>query len=468
MRMTDRPRTEFFFHHSLKGAIAFSTAVDAVPGGSRAEKQKEFFRRSTTTQKNIHKYEQAPSEVNFWPNIIKDGKYGALAGLESATVIFDLDQSMPAHKGRKYIPFLMGVGKHDSLVYFGFEELYEVYKKMHNVEAHYLDRLPHSETKELEHVGHLLGRLFKSRKNRTHRRFLARKFIAKQLALEAMKGYENRVLKFLEILRNPPPEWEKSDLKNEMDAISSPEFLSQIDNPQITKDLLTLRRRVSSRKISGILPLVSSLETKIEEQIDRKVNAADIAKSEDRGIPNFIRLLQSFSNNLAFREFSTDHIYHSEKSTELYTSIFRETLPAIGERLNDLLDPYSSPIKRISYLLDNISVHLSDYKKLAFLISDVRGMKKTQHIKGVVSEKLFEDLEILSNNVQEVLKIANDTQMSQVEKARLLEPATFEVQEKINQIREDHKKFLASLKRSNKRSLSPLVKKLINKKMSRI
>ena len=165
MMMTERPHTDFFFHKNLKGVIIMSTAVDPAPGKSKVEKQKAYERMA-----EIYKQKQegvATDELNLFRNIIRDGKFSPMGGLYAMKLMLELDQQIPAHRGKDYVDAIMMVGLHDSLVYKGNEEQYNYYyRALENMTPYFLDMLPHyKENKEdssnkyhpLEPTGHLLA-----------------------------------------------------------------------------------------------------------------------------------------------------------------------------------------------------------------------------------------------------------------------------------------------------------------------
>ena len=157
MRMTDKPHSEFSFHHNLAGVMIMAPAVDAAPGKSMEVKLREYQRRIEDSRKTqSHLY--APREMFIWPQMVEQGKNNPINGLFSMLSIVNLDQTPPTHKGENFIPALMVVGKGDPLVYVGFESLFDVYKKLQNVDAHFLNELPIKDTKPplLMRVGHLL------------------------------------------------------------------------------------------------------------------------------------------------------------------------------------------------------------------------------------------------------------------------------------------------------------------------
>ena len=188
MRMTDRPHSEFSFHHNLTGVMIMAPAVDAAPGRSMREKLKEYQRRIERSRNELsHLY--TPREAFIWPQMVEQGKTSPIPGLFSLLSVVSLDQTSPAHRGEHFIPALMVVGKGDPLVYVGFENLFDVYKGLKNVETHFLDELPikDSHSSEPIRVGHLL-REYADRDTQIPIDIkLASDFIAKQIGVKHLE-----------------------------------------------------------------------------------------------------------------------------------------------------------------------------------------------------------------------------------------------------------------------------------------
>lgn len=474
MRMTDRPKQEFFFHNNLKGTIILSTAVDAAPGKSRKEKQEAFEEIKQYVRENPEQFQAAEAEQGFWKTIIDDGKISPLGAFYSSGTIFQLDQSPPSHQGRKFIPTLMVVGKHDPLVYHGFKDLYKVYETLKNVEAHYLDTLPYyKDPKGSPHreVGHLLGDYLDPVTREPIDFSLARKFIAEQLVLDSMKGQEIRVLNLLDIIKSDPSEIKNNDLREQFDIILNSNFLEQIGHPQIVDGLLSLRDNLLSNNLNNVSTIVQSLHQKLTQLIKAKQDAAVIEKrKEDRTVPAFIRLLQNFSNNLAFREFIRNYIAYNEKKTSVHQTIFKEKRPALFNKLTEILAPYSSPIKRINNFLNSISTTLSLSKYDDKILQSIKEsslslIKFLDSNNNIISQNLLKDLKKLNDFMQMLVKLhntktsANDPNLNGTLVINRQEQA---ISELIQQIRKNHVKFFNSLSRNNRRPTAPIAKKLIH------
>ena len=157
MQMTGE-QEKGFFHQNLKGLIITSPGVDPAPGKPISEKKSSYFRRreeALTTKKDLI----APYDKDIFINLILDGKTSPVGEFFSSLTISQLNDKIPDHKGKNYLPSLMVVGKGDLLVYVGFEDLFhQYYGSLENIESHYLEELPLLVNKnKLEKVGHILG-----------------------------------------------------------------------------------------------------------------------------------------------------------------------------------------------------------------------------------------------------------------------------------------------------------------------
>ena len=158
MQMTGE-REKGFFHKSLKGLIITSPAVDPAPGQSMKDKKRAYFKRLEEALQRED--EMAPNEGNIFKQIVLDGKSSPIGQFFSSLTLAELNDTIPEHKGKNYLPALMIVGEGDSMVYLGFEDLFHnYYDQLVNVETHYLDKLPlitSNGDKAPERVGHLLS-----------------------------------------------------------------------------------------------------------------------------------------------------------------------------------------------------------------------------------------------------------------------------------------------------------------------
>ena len=159
MQMTGE-REEGFFHKSLKALIITSPALDPAPGKNLKEKKQARFKRAELARQKEN--ERAPNEGDIFLEMVLDGKVSPTGEFFASISLAELNDKIPEHKGKNYLPSLMIVGEGDSLVYLGFEDLFHnYYDQLENVEAHYLKKLPlimsNKEQAEPEIVGHLLS-----------------------------------------------------------------------------------------------------------------------------------------------------------------------------------------------------------------------------------------------------------------------------------------------------------------------
>ena len=204
MTMTDRPKKDFLFHENLTAILLFSTAVDPFPGGSPQEKAEAY--NKVLYDVNHNRQNEAPeTERNLWKSIPKDGKTSVLGGWYTSGTMFQLDQSLPVHRGREYVNTYVVVGAFDPLVYLGFEGLYNKrYSSLENVvDFNILRELPYRYSKNEDdppmRVGHLLGD-YKTEdgKSENVQFALTRKYIQRELHQSAVREIKELVIEQVE------------------------------------------------------------------------------------------------------------------------------------------------------------------------------------------------------------------------------------------------------------------------------
>ena len=345
MRMTDRPSKEFSFHNNLMGVAMLSTAVDAAPGKSKQEKYAAYFKRLKESKRRSHT-EAPEGELHIYENIVRDGKTSPLGGAYSMNVISQLDQTTPWHQGRKFIPGLMVVGTKDSLVYFGFEDLYEVYKKLANVEAHYLDKLmPHDPKGEIHEVGHDVFITLDPKTREPIVNVLLKNFIAKQLAFGVLK----------------------TNVVREIQSASNDNVLLKdtvIDTVRGLKSFDTLKDFLETDQFAQRVLDSEFLDNVYNNYINQ--SASFTLKKQKPVIPDFIRLMQLTANELSFREFIPEFVYYEEKETATYISYKKEKTHEQARKILEVLGNYSTPPRRIDHVLQEI-LNSSNKVDLSFL-----------------------------------------------------------------------------------------------------
>ena len=343
MMMTERPHAQFMFHKNLKGVIILSTAVVPASGKSMLEKYQEYHKRMD----HVKRFEQgkAPdSERNLWLNIIADGKTSPLGNFYASSTIIQLDQILPEHKGTKWIPSLMVVGKHDPLVYLGFEDLYEYYKKLKNMKTYYLEELPlYTEPRgQPVPVGHLLGD-FMGRDSKGEYRAID-VYLANQFMQAVLTGnFEN---------------WRR----------------------QATGD-----KEKKPQKAGGEL---------LPENGDKK-----------HALPAFIHLIQNFANDLAFRRFLKHFEYYADKRTKDYTRFRKKSVEA-RQQIVEHLRPYGNTQRRVYMFLNSIMTSnlrkdsfTSLSRELDFILSQVASPRTLAEVVHVSPRTLAEAvLELVPKN----------------------------------------------------------------------
>ena len=391
MRMTDRPPKDFLFHNNLKGTVILSTAVDAAPGQSKIDKYPAYFKR--LKQAKIRSQTEAPeAELSIFTNIVRDGKTSPLGGAYSMHFISQLDQSAPIHKGKKYVPALMVVGTKDSLVYFGFEDLYDVYKKLVNVETHYLDKPMKHGKGDIQGVGHDVFGALDPKTEEPIVPLLIRRFIAKQLEFDSLKK------NLISEVRSSSHEGSfKARVVESIDSTRSVEELKDFtDHNKTTLEIF------DSEKLKDAYAKFIAKSEKSSFNLEK-------VKSDKLPLLDFIRLMQLMGNDLSFREFLADFIYYDEQKTSTFilnkTTKQKEQI----EKVQRVLGNYNTTSARVRYLLENILAakrlrDLSDlYPEIEFVTTLFSERNDKQSNKKINNENMRRDFITLKEEAERLV-----------------------------------------------------------------
>ena len=346
MMMTALPRSQFSFHKNLRGVIILSTAViGPVAGKTLQERNKEYQERRERV--NFTMQDQvAEVEAHLWKSIIADGKWSPMGGMYSTATILQLDQTLPYHRGKNYIPALVVVGKYDPLVYVGFEDLYNYYGHLENVDFRLLDRLPYYKDKKkpdapFKRVGHIIGDFLTEDKTENVQYALMREFIQSRLQSSVLHSTQRRVS--MVVKRSDMSQRDKEALTRDLRGIDSLHEMSEFMNTDPRIQLLD--SAVMDAVRADVVVQHSRATINVDKENKRKGSEA---------IPAFIRLVQEFANNLAFRYFIQDYVYYKEEKTADHTEI--------SNKQNDItngivghLSPYRGPQKRVAWFIDRVS-----------------------------------------------------------------------------------------------------------------
>ena len=333
MQMTDQPSEEFRFHNNLKGVLIMSSAVDAAPGKAFKEKYKAYEEKMEHAMNNQES--AAPAEENLWKTIIADGKTNPLGSYTAMKNILQLDQSLPEHKGDKWVPGLMLVGQGDPLVYLGFEDNYKVYKSMKNIESHYLDELLYYPDKSVQKVGHLLSDYYIDGTKKPVNIGLAHDFIEKQLIANSLILTQKFIIGGINNSSIISATKKKSLEKQLRSLVSFEEISKFIDD-------------LSNQKVEPAI--IDDLQTFISKQ---KVNSVLNLSPVPQNMPHFIDVVQNFANNLAFRDFLKDYRMYDEVKTQKF-HYFVNRRNEISSEISDLLYIYTNPLFRMFHFLDTV------------------------------------------------------------------------------------------------------------------
>ena len=397
MRMSDRPKSDFHFHPKLTGAIIMSTAITDAPAiknyfAKKAERQAEAkevvgfdkiwtenIKSETSKERDLltspldnnpslreviaerqegvnqitrevlinRQHEFPKDEHDIWSGMIVDGKISLWGGIY-ANIMFQMSQAMPAHKGKDYIPSLMIVGKHDSLVYLGLEKFYEIYKELENVTPIYLEKLPLLFNKEVrEDTGHLLGNrlseeLLKEAQHSAPIHFTEiRKFIAKVLGLSALSLESQIALKKIQ-QHSLPPNTPMSERQQHTDTL-----------------------RTAQREHDGDLGITTHT-------------------------PDIVYIIQNYANSLSFREFLSSYTNIQTTETKSYIDLVTKTMRELERDIQNHLSLYD-PKHRVSRFLNQVR-QLSS--------SNVESVKKESQ--SLVNEVFIKYIE--NKKLQKILK----------------------------------------------------------------
>ncbi len=344
MLMTANPKLNF--HKNLRGVMIFSTAVTGAKSGtSLKEREKEFRRRLEKAKKMIQEDPSlvAEAETYIWEAILKDGKWSPWGGLISTGYILQLIQEIPAHLGRKYIPALVVVGKYDPLVYIGNEDLYNnYYPKLKNVEfPPPLDKLPLSEdsTGKPQKVGHLIGD-YKTPDGKHNMQYtLMLDFMETQLKKSAVKSV--RPIINARVRESALEAKAKDSITKKLRYLRTLDAITQFIDTNEHIQLL------DSHVLSGLKDTMANMRS-------ASVLPVKPGGGPESQMPAFIRIVQSFANDLAFREFIQDHrMYKVKKTKEM--EFFRHKQTEITDQLTEILSPYFTNIRRASWFIHQLS-----------------------------------------------------------------------------------------------------------------
>ena len=316
MQMTGE-QEKGFFHQNLKGLIITSPAIDPAPGKPITEKTSSYIKRRKqvlTTKKD----QISSRDIDIFKNIVLDGKTSPVGGFFASLTISQLNDEIPDHKGKNYLPSLMVVGKGDPLVYVGFEDLFhQYYDKLKNVETHYLEDLPIiTNRNKAERVGHLLSDYLLDSKDSTPVNFkLAANFIKNQLP----------EFKITQDTANDPPIL--SILKLYSNNLAFREWLKEAviidvtNNQSVFNDLNTQYTETNKKFESLVLRMhpsvwLSNELNKVLGKIDKKENDTDenaaLSILPVKDTPNNTLDIRSYKKELRKFDVFITHTFYSK------------------------------------------------------------------------------------------------------------------------------------------------------------
>ena len=404
MMMTDRPFEEFSFHNRLRGVIMMSTAVDSAPGKNIREKYEALIQKLHVA-KETAKELGAEGERDIFDNIVYQGKFGVGANTVSAATILQLDQSPPSHQGTLYVPGLMLVGTHDSLVYIAWKDLYHRrYENLRNVKAIFVDRatLEVGRERVMTGMGHLLGDF----------KYPAQLLGDSTLLNRSSNGKSDKeggsIVQYGEALAFIEEQLKLQDVRN---------FAYQtVENSlarQITANAReTLRRRVQylpsfdgvrefvdESKVQKLIPPegINSIRERVNqaESSDPLITAHDPSNKQNT---QFVRVTHRAANDLAFRFFLREYLYFS---SQVSRDELNRTSIEIMDSIRKILHPFTSPLRRVLYILQKIASNEDLlYDDIGSLMRELDTVISIGHQpRSPISAKLLQDLILLKEEL---------------------------------------------------------------------
>lgn len=299
MTMTDRPKKDFLFHENLTAILLFSTAVDPAPGESPQEKAEAYSK--ILHEVNHNRQDEVPkTERYMWKNIPKDGKTSVIGGWYASGTIFQLDQSLPSHRGREYVNTYVVVGAFDSLVYLGFEGLYNKrYGSLENVvDFNILRELPYRYSKNQDdppmRVGHLLGDYKTEDGKEANVQFaLTRRYIQRELYQSAVKELKELIID--QVKKSALGASIRTLILTNLEKVSSIEEISwfiytNVNVQQLESSSLQLMKRsILEKEERASLNTSSSISDTLRELIHQQLELSSLDGHAKEGLAERLR-----------------------------------------------------------------------------------------------------------------------------------------------------------------------------------
>ena len=460
MQMTGNEQEKGFFHPNLTGLIITSPAIDPAPGVSIKKKKISYIQRRESVF-NEKQDQISPHDKDIFTGMVLDGKTSPVGEFFSSLTISQLNDQIPSHKGKKYLPALMIVGKGDPLVYVGFEDLFHnYYDNLENVETHYLENLPLLQnSKEIQKVGHLLSDYVAHPQDSTpinfklSADFIARlvpelkqdlKNISKTPLLSILNLYSNDlafrewlketiiievkkntnvfkklqeervklIQKFEELIVNfHPYVWLFNELKRK---IEEPEFSGQAKLNEIDQHKKQLKRFESfiqhasySKFLLEIESMTDSAEVKkaIQTLLKKNILLPQLGSKSKKA---FLREANSFSNN--WPDFFNKFFYLTKEQQNQIQSLYRQ-IKDNQDKINEVYIPSKKEFenlnlndRRLKDKIRNITYNVKKRKELNEQESKLNNEKNK--LKKELNKNLIEILKSM-RQVREVLESAS-------------------------------------------------------------
>ena len=423
MTMTDRPKKDFLFHENLTAILLFSTAVDPFPEGSPQEKAEAYHK--ILHDVNHNRQDEIPiTERNFWKNIPKDGKTSVIGGWYASGTIFQLDQSLPAHRGREYVNTYVVVGAFDSLVYLGFEGPYNKrYGSLENVvDFNVLRELPYRYGKEgdpLLRVGHLLGDYRTEDGKEANVQFaLTRRYIQRELYQSAVREIKKLVIEQVE--ESSLDVQTKRLILTELERVSSIEDISWFiyTDPAVQKlessSLQLIKRSLLEKEERASLNTPSSISDTLRQLIHQQLELSSLDGPAKESLAKRLDLAERLDNEKPGDK-ELDKVSSIQDLKHWITDMFRALVKqqlelssldvSAKEDLNEQLDRASS-IQEIKQLTvdkledEGIKQFIAEWNPTFFsVVSSIIHKRDVEHTQSSADMAFINTIQHFANNL---------------------------------------------------------------------
>lgn len=338
--------------------IPLSTVADPFPGGTIQQKLAEEER---IVMANLNNPGIAKAERNLGENLMRQRKISPTCGILCDLTMLGLDWTIPAHKGAGYKPALYIIGEGDSL-YQGYEKAFAAgVGSLKNTELVVYKESQDIKTGEQTVIGHLIFDHVISVRFKESVPEAIRKSVLKR-SISEVEFFELRK-KGDVILGNRTDG--KDDLQFGLDDIGRPETFARIKNfiEQLTKAKLEPREIQPPLIKEVIQTYINNLIFREFARVHRTVNAKSTTKGKEAG--KRLDELSAKIRKIEGKQRQGEEISESEKRELESAKLERSRLDPIVKRTGEV-----SPEDIATY--DRLRAEIETYNRL---INDVRNGK---------------------------------------------------------------------------------------------